>query len=82
MVSAQSVPQYGVRDRLELVQATATVARRPLAQPRGVAAAGESGAANIERCRRLNLDVMERTYSQLRARTVFLVRNTPANKVI
>jgi len=30
MVSAQSVPQYGLRDRLDLVQATATVARRPL----------------------------------------------------
>jgi len=55
MVSAQSVPQYGLRDRLDLVQATATVARRPLAQPRGVAAAGESGAADIERRWRLNL---------------------------
>jgi hypothetical protein len=46
MVSAQSVPQYGVRDRLDLVQSTAPVSRSPLAQPRGArAAAGESGAA-------------------------------------
>src|ERR1700720_1723628 len=80
MVSAQSVPQYVVRDRLELVQATAPVSRRPLAQPRGVAAAGESGAADSERRRRLNPDVMQRTYSQLWARTAFLVRNTPTNK--
>ena len=51
MVSAQSVPQYGVRDRLELVQATATVARRPLAQPRGVAPASSclDGAASLSR---------------------------------
>jgi hypothetical protein len=43
MVSAQSVPQYGIRDRLDLVQSTAPVSRRPLAPPRGVAASGESG---------------------------------------
>jgi hypothetical protein len=72
-VSAQSVPQYGVRDRLDLVQSTAPVSRRPLA-PR---ASGESGAADIERRRRLNLAVMERTYSRLRAGTAFLVRKTP-----
>ena len=78
MVSAQSVPQYGVRDRLELVQATAPVSRWPLAQPRGVAAAaGALGAADIARRWRVNLDVMERTYSRLRARTAFLVRKTP-----
>ena len=29
-------PKYGVRDRLDLVQSTAPVSRRPLAQPRGV----------------------------------------------
>src|SRR5262249_40082010 len=47
MVSAQSIPQYGVRDRLELVQATATVSQRPLAQPRavGVAASRLDGAS-------------------------------------
>src|SRR5262249_22952470 len=33
MVSAQSVPQYGVRDRYDLVQSTAPVSRWPLAQP-------------------------------------------------
>src|SRR6516165_46262 len=89
MVSAQSVPQHGVRDRLDLVQSTAPVSRRPLARPRAVGVApsrldgasfcpsGESGAADIERRRRLNLAVMERTYSRLRAGTAFLVRKTP-----
>src|SRR5262249_36672078 len=87
MVSAQSVPQHGVRDRLDLVQSTAPVSRRPLAPPPGARAAasrldahlssGESGAADIERRRRLNLAVMERTYSRLRAGTPFLVRKTP-----
>src|SRR5262249_2365310 len=33
MVSAQSLPQYGVRDRYDLVQSTAPVSRWPLAQP-------------------------------------------------
>src|SRR5260370_16861655 len=80
MVSAQSVPQSGVRDRWDLVQSTAPVSRWPLAQQRGVAASGESGAADIERRWRLNPDVMEWTYSRLRARTAFLVRKTSANK--